>query len=164
MTLIIGFSKPKGKFLPIFSWLIRKFENLEFSHVYLKITTSYGDLVYQASGNKVNFTNYKIFCENNTIVDSFEFAITEQQRRDLLKFCIDNVGVNYSTSQIMIIALNHFLKKLGYRIKYKNDVKGMICSEVAARILNLMSESKFENLDTIGVADVYYYLKGTDLG
>ena len=84
----IGFSKPKGKWFPLMSWVIRLIEQTPYSHVYVewearKYKTH---IVYQASGTKVNFMNQKIFREQNTVTHEFDFEISEEDigKLDLL--------------------------------------------------------------------------------
>jgi hypothetical protein len=157
--ITIGFSKSKKKF-PIFSWLIRLFEKVDFSHVYLKITTRYGDIVYQASGTSVNITSYNIFLKNNTVVAEFKFNVTEERSDELYTMCVSYLGIKYGTKQILRIALYRLLRKLNItpRNYRSDDVKTMICSEVVARVLPYLTEVSFQNIDQVGVADIYNYL------
>lgn len=57
-TISIGFSYHKTSIL---SRTIKSVEGSNFSHVYIRRKSKYGEYVYQASGLQVNFMNIDIF-------------------------------------------------------------------------------------------------------
>jgi len=130
----IGFSKPKGKIFPIFSWLIRLFERTEYSHVFVRfLTKDIGDIIYQASGSQVNFMGGKYFIQKATVVDEFEFEVSESTRKKMFRWAIKESGAPYGIKQIFGIALVKI-----FRLKknpFASDQKTWVCSELAGFIL-----------------------------
>lgn len=134
--IIIGFSTKK-KF-NLFSCLIKWFDDSNYSHVYLRKKSKYGEYVYQASGLSVNFMNIDTFLKSNDVVHEFVFDITEDDKYKILSFFIENAGRPYGMDQIFEISKILLLDKLGIpesKRKPINKNKKFICSELAAVIL-----------------------------
>lgn len=140
--IIVGFSKPQNRPLPIFSWIIRAVDNTEYSHVYLKIKSESLDemLLYEAANGYVNFRSLELWNQKNAVVAEFEVDITDEQLKILLKWCIKNSGKPYSVKQLVGIGWNYVRKAFNYPPKniFKNEEDGMVCSEVLARILSVV--------------------------
>lgn len=157
MIVTVGFSKPKSQGA-VFSKLIRLFEGTEYSHVYIKMSTRYGvDVVYQASGTKVNFMNYDLFAKQVIILREFEFEIDRDTKDAILNFCFTHVGAAYGIKQILGMGIARLLKRQN---PFSDGLNTMVCTEVVGRILQVI-DPKFDtkNFDNLGLNDVYHYLK-----
>ena len=93
MKVSVGFSRHNGSAL---SALICAVEGTEYSHVYIRRASKYGEYVYQASGLQVNFMSIDTFLEHNTIVEEYEFEIPGTKHDDVIAFCIKYAGRPYS--------------------------------------------------------------------
>lgn len=139
----VGFSKPKNRAFPIYSWLIRAIEGTPFSHVYVWHDTKYNiPIIYQASGHAVNFMSGPLFKEKNEVVHEFPFAISELAFDGYMKFALANVGRPYSFWQALgIWAMRLFdLRKN----PFSNGRADYICSELVAVILDELMNFKLE--------------------
>ena len=141
--IFIGFSKPKNKLFPIFSWAIRAFEQTKFSHVYVRHQTKYGiEIVYQASGTQVNFENGDVFLNKAEVVREFEFEISDEAFDRYMFFALKNVGKPYSVLQVFGIALFSLfdLKKN----PFSNGSKYYVCSELVSEILYEIGRFRYD--------------------
>lgn len=133
--IYIGFSKSKKKF-PIFSWAIRAIECTKYSHVYLRRYSKNIDVeyVYQASGTMVNFMHIDTFKSHSEPLEEFEFEISLDVHKKLIKRCMELAGKPYGLSQIWAI----LMAKLGIRKKNKdvNSEYAWICSEIVVEMLD----------------------------
>ena len=159
MLITIGFSKPKTFFKP-FSWAIRLVQWTEYSHVYVKWTSkSTGiDLIYQASGTSVNFMAKRIFDTHAVVVKEFELDITDETFNKLLRYCLNNAGVDYGFKSVFGIAL----VKLGICKKnpYTDGDSSYVCSELVGQILKNIFEYDLNiNLDIADPKDIYNFLE-----
>ena len=134
--VIIGFSRPKHKIFPIFSWLIRFFEGTDYSHTYVKTYSQTADtwLVYQASGSMVNFMGEKHFINAAHIAREFEFEISENSFKEYLKWAILNAGVPYGLKTVLgiLIARVFNLKKN----PFGDGESTLFCAELCRIVLN----------------------------
>ena len=152
----VGFSKPRGKILPIFSWIIRLFQGTEYSHVYVKHMTKYGlEIIYQASGAQVNFVSGAIFNDKNVVLREFYFSIHDVTFDNYMKYCIKNAGKPYSLMQALGILVKDFLK-LDYN-PFSDGKSSYVCSELVGEILADMSGVILseQNLDLLTPRDIY---------
>lgn len=128
--IYIGFSTHNGS---IFSKCIRLAEGSEYSHVYIRKVSKYGEYIYQASGLAVNFMNFEIFKKSNTIVEEYEFELSILKKEKLLSFFIKYAGAGYELKSILKIAAIIAAKKIGFKLKFKStDDSKFICSELGA--------------------------------
>lgn len=154
----IGFSRPKGKLFPIFSWLIRLFEGTPYSHVYLRWKTSPGpEVVYEAAGSKVRYINSKFFDKQAETLDEFTFCLTSLQYRQLVGFCMTNVGADYGVLQVFGIAL---VKMLGLKKNpFADGRNSQICSEAVAYFLQDVLKKEIDFRPEIaGPKEIHRYL------
>lgn len=149
--LIVGFSRPKGKLFPCFSWGIRLFQGwTQYSHVYLKFKSSSlsRDIIYQASGLQVNFIGKKMFYDHVHVIKEFELELTDADYIQMMKFFIDNAGKPYSIKDIIAILFNK------PNLSDGND--SFICSELVALVLNRYIGISFNKpLGLLSPKDVY---------
>jgi len=154
----IGFSKRNNNLI---SWLIRKIDNVDYSHVYIRRNSKYGEYVYQASGLEVNFTNIKTFLDHNQIVEEYEFELTDEQLDKLLIFCIKHVGKPYNMKDLFLIAANILTKKLNINLGLKGDGDETFkCSELGAMLVqDILNIEIAENEDFITPSELNPYIK-----
>jgi hypothetical protein len=130
MKVYIGFSTKQNSAL---SATIRFLEETEYSHVYMRVESKYGEYVYQASGLQVNFMNIDVFKKMNKIVEEYEFDIPDEHRSELLKFFIKYAGYCYSMKALFQLAAILICGKVGIKPKFKgDDNQTFICSELGA--------------------------------
>lgn len=157
MKITIGFSKPKAHGM-LFSKLIRLFEGTEYSHVFIKMETRYGiDVVYHASGSKVNFMNYELFTKQAIILDEFSFEIDRDTKDRILNFCFTYVGTDYGIKQIAGMAIARLFK---LRNPFSDGLNTMVCTEVVGHILQVITpDFNVNDFDNLGVKDIHMYLQ-----
>jgi uncharacterized protein YycO len=134
MTFSVGFSRPKKR--NVLSWLIMKVMGTNYSHTYLvfDVPATGQQVVMQANRRGVHCLEYSTFKKDNIIVD--EINILNSNRNDALKFCIKHLGKSYSILTLFTIM---------FKIKFSDNKRRFICSELVARALKL----DIPNLDTI---------------
>lgn len=141
--IYIGFSYHKGS--PISS-TIKMVESSEYSHVYIRRASKYGEYVYQASGLQVNFMNLEIFKEENVTVEEYEFELPENKKEKLIAFFIKYAGASYATSSLFKLLLILLGRRVGLTFKFKGDGhKSFICSELGAFFCKEILEIVIEN-------------------
>jgi hypothetical protein len=157
--LTIGFSKPKGKFLPIFSWLIRWYEGIPYSHVYIRWQTSVGpSICYHAAHTSLHFLSDKQFDQDIHTVEKFDFDISDEQYMRLLKYCLETCGNSYALFEVFGVAIADIFKLS------KNPVsrgeKEQYCAELVLRSIGEMNQEKLTyDADIIKLKQVYQFVK-----
>lgn len=155
----IGFSRTTKKFAP-FSWLIRWFQGISFSHVYLA-WTSRGtgvEVVYHAAGTKLHFLSREIFDKRAKTIEEFEFELTRTQYKQLLTLALTMAGINYGFKQVLGIGIAHI-----FRLK-KNPLsqgrKSQVCSELVGYFIeDVLGKPLDVNLDIAGPKEIYEIVK-----
>lgn len=128
--IIIGFSYHRGSLL---SGAIKIIEGSQYSHVYIRKQSKYGEYVYQASGLQVNFMNIDIFLEENVIVEEYEFELDDNKKEKILSFFIKYAGAKYATASLFKLLVMIAGQRIGLDIKFQGDgSKTFICSELGA--------------------------------
>lgn len=135
--IIIGFSRPKK--WKIFAWAIMKAYDIPYDHVYIRFHSNYyiRDVIYQASSTMVNFMSPVIFKEENIIVKEFELDISDENKKNLVGFAMDNAGRPYGIKQCLGLAIVRICEFFGKNIKnpFSDGNKTYICCELGAYIL-----------------------------
>ena len=155
-TIKVGFSRPKSWFVP-FSWLIRLFLWTPYSHVYVKYHSDSldRDIIYQASGLKVNFVGNTLFQTEELVVKEFSLNIPDDFYNKMLQESVDEAGVPYSMMQIFN-TLGYLLFKTEF---FKNKIAGYDCSRLVAQILEIDPQYNLPPLSIVTPKDVYNYLE-----
>lgn len=165
--ILIGFSRPTAKF-DILADLIRLVEGgTPYSHVFIAWKSESLDrlLIYEARGGGVNFTNIRSFYKHNEVVASYSITeLSDEVKKDIIRFCVDNARTEYGFLQVLGIGLVRLAAKVG--IKIQNPFKGgNICSEIAAKVIQIVDPSIQINLDNVGPKAIYDLLEtSTSLG
>lgn len=141
-TIIIGFSRPPANQFPppVFAWAIMAFESIvarkkvNFSHSYVRFhSDSYSrDLLYQASGLRVNFIGFPMFLSQEIVVHEFVIPVSAETKQAVIQFAIDNVGAPYALLNAFGIVAVKFMALFGKKIKNPVNQKGHFCSELTA--------------------------------
>jgi hypothetical protein len=147
-TVTIGFSKARSN-KALFSRAIMLAQNTPFSHVYTRVTwpASGQDIVYQASGTKVNVDSYAHFLTVEEVVAEFQVEVREETWAKIAKFMIDNLNKPYSIKEIVGMVLVIICKKLGISIAnpFRDDHASFFCEELSADIFKMIHpEIKFD--------------------
>lgn len=137
-TLIVGFSSHYS----IFSKLIRVITASKISHTYIRILNFYGaeDMVFQASGLTVNYTNYQYFQRKSKVIEEYEMQVSDKQYDTAMTLMSKSAGKPYSMPEILgilyVLFMREWMKKC-VKNPYRNGDKSYICSELAAECLGL---------------------------
>lgn len=144
--IYIGFSKRNGSLI---SKMIQLTEGSEYSHVYIRKESKYGEYVYQASGLQVNFMNIEIFKANNVIIEEYEFELSDDKKEAMLTFFIKYAGAPYQLKSLFELLLILIGRKFGIKFDFKGEGdQEFICSELGA----LFSEIILD-IDVPGILD-----------
>lgn len=134
----IGFSRPRSKFL-IISWLIRAVERTNYSHVYIRWKSDWldRDIVYEASGTMVHFLEGKRFDKKAECVHLFKVDCSDEARKKIIQFAMDNAGASYGIKQLLGIGIVKLMRIFGKDIKnpFSDGKSTWVCSELAGEAL-----------------------------
>lgn len=163
MKIKIGFSQPKNKFFPIFSWLIRLIEWTKYSHVYLQWDSEFAEstITYHAAGHSVHFLGLELFKKSVKPVYIFEIDITREQYKDLLHYCFEKSGTDYGVKQIFGITIVKLMCLFGKKIKnpFSDGDKSQVCSELIGHVLkDILSKDLDLDLDIAGPKAIYEFM------
>lgn len=160
--LRIGFSKPKDKWFPMFSWAIRLYEGTPYSHVYIRWQTKWNTwLCYHAASVMIHFLGESSFAKHLIIVEEFEFEITDEQFDRLMQFCTKYVGQEYAIFEVIMIPLVDYLSKRGTLVEnYASGDLKQYCAELVVRALAEMDGEKLTfDADRVKLKQVYEFVK-----
>jgi len=150
-TLVVGFSKRKG-FAPL-SWVIMLCEGTKFSHTFIHVYADSieRDLIYQATGSGVHFVGRKAFDECAEVIESYPIQISEEDKKKLLQWSVDNAGKPYGYWQIVGLGLIRLAKLIGLRIKnpFSNGDKAYVCCELVVAALKHLGMKGPDQLDQV---------------
>ena len=123
MKIKVHCLKP-NKFFPIFSWIIRIVQGLNYSHVAL----DFGQDILDATIDGVHFTSVDKYREKYKIVKTYWFEMPDYTMADAEKFATRHRDASYSISQNIGLGLKHLgiIKKNPFG---RNRGK-LVCSEL----------------------------------
>lgn len=158
----VGFSKPKT-WKP-FSALIMLGYGIPYDHAYIRYTSDFynRDVIYQASSTMVNFMAPAIFEANNNVVQEFQINITDDKRKAMVGFAMDNAGKPYGIKECFGLAWVRINELFGRRIKnpFADGGKTYVCCEMAATILEDFANIQVPyNLDTLNPKELYDFMQ-----
>lgn len=159
--IVVGFSRPKGRFKP-FSWIIRLFEGwTPYSHVYVKTFSTMTDqwLIYQASGVQLNFMGEKYFNEHAQTIAEFSFEVSDESYRNYMRYAISNAGAPYGLKNVLGIAVMR-LFRMGSNPWADGD-RSQCCAELVGRVLVdfLKADVSNELLEAAGPRKIFEICK-----
>lgn len=160
-NITIGFSRPQ-KWKP-FAWLIMTAYGIPYDHVYIKFHSNYyeRDVIYQASSTMVNFMSPIVFQANNIIVKEFQLDISTENKKNMVKFAMDNAGIPYGIKQCLGLAIVKICEMFGKKIlnPFKDGGKTYVCCELATYVLEQYDSISIPfDQDTINPKELYDYL------
>ena len=111
-TIILGFSTRTH--FNLFSSLIRLFTKSKVSHVYVRLPIpAYNtNMIFQASGLKVNYEFYDLFLEKETIIEEYEIPVSDEQYAKSELFRITEAGKDYSMREIIGLVYVLFMRQI----------------------------------------------------
>jgi hypothetical protein len=155
--LTIGFSKPKSKFA-LFATAIKWFEQTEYSHCYIKFTTSSGvPLICQASKGMLNFMSPAAFNLHNIIVKEYEIVVSIEQLTQIKTSSMEKAGLPYSIKQVFGIVLARIFKLNKNPLDISEDT--FVCSEWVGQVLESIGADLDKDLSLLTPRDIYQYLE-----
>lgn len=157
--LTIGFSKPKGKLLPFFSWAIRWYEKIPYSHVYIRWQTNVGpSICYHAAHTSLHFLSDSMFEKNVDPIETFEFNITDEQYERLLKYCLETCGSSYALLEVFGLLFMDLLKLNRNPAGTGKDKQ--YCAELVFRTIGEMNQENLTfDADRVKLKQVYQFVK-----
>ena len=159
MKLTIGFSKPKHKSFPLFSWSIRLFEGTPYSHVYLKWYSEHLQmhLVYHAAGTSMHFLGPDRADHELNTVREYTLDVSPETKRLIVAYCVSKAGTPYGLRTVLGIALKRIFGTS--KNVFADGDKTQFCSEFIARILsNFFHVELPKPPDSMGLLDLEHLL------
>jgi len=155
LEIEIIFSKSKT----IGSFALRKYMNTKFSHVLLKLNYASLDreVIYEASNVGVRCMKLQNWETHNQIIDRFPITLSPDRKKELIKYCIDHLGIKYGFLSIPAILFHDLIQK---NIGLGDDgERRMICSEfLYLAVKDIIGEIN-EDSDFIKPSEIYSKLK-----
>lgn len=158
----VGFSKSKKK-LPIGSWLIRFYQQTEFSHCYIKIEDIPrlgSNTIIHASEGKVQINSEIEFNIRHESVAEFVIELPDKTYMAILRLAHRYSGADYGLLQNVGIVYAHIMLYL-FKKRVKNPWPyGFNCSEFILLILKKLHPdifNKYQN-DTVIPKELYLEL------
>ena len=146
-TVVAGFSHSTN----IFSKLIMRITNSNISHAYIRLD----NIVFQASGLFVNEHSWEYFLTYEVIIKEIPVIMTDEQFEKAEAFRKSALGKPYSIREVIGFVWVMFMKNI-FNTKvsnpFKDDEKGFVCSELAARYLGIENEE--ENITPCGLLEI----------
>lgn len=140
-------------------WLIRKVQGTPFSHVYTRVywPSAGQDIIYQASGTKVNAESFTHFQTHSKIVAEFTFAVELEVWEKIARFMISQIDKPYSMKEILGLAVRILGFKLGLKIAnpFQDGPASYVCSELGADIYKLINPASTLEPEQIGPKELY---------
>jgi len=116
MELVVGFSTSRR--WRAWSAAIRLIEGTAYSHVYFRFapTQLSRGFIFHASDDNRNFSSTSDFIEQNRIVEEHAIPVTEQEMSEILQYCIDNHGIRYGKTEVVLAGIEKAFRKMGIRV------------------------------------------------
>lgn len=161
-NIIVGFSRPK-KWKP-FAALIMVGYNIPYDHVYIKFNSDYykRDIIYQASSTMVNFMSPIIFEEKNIIVKEFQIPISDNNKKAMVQFAIDNAGKPYGIMGCFGLIIVRICELFNKNIKnpFGDGEQSYICCKLGAKIVEEYNHIDVPyDLDTINPKQLFDFME-----
>lgn len=114
-------------------------EKTNYSHVALRMQDDEtGQVIYyQASHTLVNEMSEAEFLAQEEIVCSFDFQVSDDVKKNIKIYCVDQLGKPYGTLAVFGLAMVQICKWLGIIIHnpFKEVGQEFVCSQFVASIL-----------------------------
>lgn len=156
----IGFSRPRNRIFPLFSWLVRLYMGKPYSHVYLEFMSDKSPItfIYEAVGTGVRFVGKRYWERYAQEVLHFDVYCSDKENYyELLEYCAQGEGQPYGFLQNIGVAIADL-----FNLKSNPFKAGKNCSEVVAKFLK---KEEFilpnKELNLITPADIEEVLRGS---
>jgi len=142
--------KPKGFFVP-FSWLIRKFQGLPFSHYALVFINETGLMkTVDASGRTVHQESIENFKKRYEIIRTYKIENLQFGLPEFKRWLYPFEGDPYGYKQVVgLLFLSLGITKHNI---FSNGIDKLICNEFVLRFLSfqgLIADIKFDDWDLV---------------
>lgn len=138
-TLRIGFSTGRG--FKVYSLLIRVLTGSRVSHTYQRIEVPEFDseVIFQASGLKVNYENADIFASHSRVVEEYEVPVSDFYAHLAERMRVTEVGKPYGILQVVGYMWVLLLRRVGLRVKnpLADGNASHVCVELNAKQIGL---------------------------
>lgn len=155
MRIFIGFSRKKKFYLNPLGLLIMSFENIGFSHCYVRIDNSVFNMVYEATYPLTRFIKFDKWISRNEITKEFELDISKELQTKFIAAIYSQLGRRYSFWQLITIGLWIFTKKYIFMSKADNNERHNICTEFVANCLMTLGVQFERDADLLLLKDIY---------
>ena len=154
-NITIGFSRPKNRIFPLFSWIIRFWQKTPYSHVFIKLhlETINREVIFEAVGPQVRLVEVSKFEQKAEQLYSFTLEISKANYISMIQYCIDHQSDKYAILQNIGIAISDTLN-----LKHNIFTTGMNCSEFIYNILKCQGYHLEKNKNLITPKDIYNLL------
>lgn len=140
--VIVGFSTHPGAF----SKLIRFITNSKVSHTYIRIPVlEYNeDMVFQASGLSVNYTNYKVFQTKCKVIEEYEITVDDETHALGEMMRVMEAGKPYSVKELIGLLWVLMMRGFGYKVQnpFRDGSTSYICVELVMICVGLRHDSE----------------------
>lgn len=135
-TIRVGFSRGGSPY----SWIIRLLTWSRISHTYQRVDATPGEqMIFQASGFKVNYENSKIFDEHSEVVEEYDVHVTEEQAAGAELIRVQECGKPYGMLQV--VGYVWVILWRAFKVAAKNPLAdgkhSHVCVELTARQIGL---------------------------
>lgn len=161
-SIYVGFSRPKTwkPFAALIMWAYA----IPYDHVYIRWHSDFleRDVIYQASSTMVNFMSPVIFESNNVIVKEFELAISDENRKAMIQFAMDNAGKPYGIKQCVGLGIVRLCELFGKNIKnpFADGTNSYVCCELGEYIIEEFNNVAVPyNPDTLNPKQFYDFME-----
>jgi hypothetical protein len=126
-----------------------------YSHVYIKFKAETLDrtLIYEAVGGGVRFIGSKRWEEYAKEVASFELDITDESYYQIMRYCVDNSGIDYGFWQNIGVVISNI-----FSLKKNPFSNGENCSEAIGEILGLEGYKIDKDMNLLTPKDIFSIL------
>jgi len=161
--IVIGFSRPSN--LNPISRAIMWLEGTKFSHCYVCWYSGYAKthLYYHASIHGLNFMSQEIFAGKNKTMERLVFDVTDEQRQELVRLCIDNSGLSYGYLTLLGMGLVRLASRFGIKLSnpLSDKKSSYICTEWVGNIVHniLKYDGVPGDLESIGLIETLEFTK-----
>jgi hypothetical protein len=131
-TVTIGFSHANSAFSRLIMWATRS----KVSHTYVRCPSN---LVYQASGLRVNEESYDTFLSYETVIKEIDIEITDEQFERGEKFRKQSLGKPYSLREILGFSWVLLMRGIGIKVPnpFKDGDQAYVCVSLVCEYLGL---------------------------
>ena len=138
-----------------------KCEGTNFSHTFVRIRSKSidRDLIYQATSSGVHFVGSVLFESSAQVVEEYQIPVSDEDRKRLLRWAVDNAGKPYGYLQLLGIGLIRLAKIVGINIgnPFSNGDKAYVCCELVAEALQglgILVSDKLDQVDLTVTRDI----------